>query len=351
MLTIYKRHIKDCGNRSRTAKRCACPVWVQGTLKGKPVRESLKLSNWEAAQKIVRSWEIDGRSAPVSLKDAGDRFVADLKARELSSETIAKNERTVNELVEYLGENTSLPSVTLNDLGKFREAWKLRPITARKKLERIRSFFKFCIERDWIEKNPAKGLLPPKEIDIERKPYEPGELEKIEWAIPLFPAKGIYGEANSSRLKVFITVLRWTGLRIRDVVQLKKSQVQGEYIILRTQKNKKPVKLLLHAEAKEALDGVDNPGEYFFWSGLGNAKSCVGDWQRTLARLSKIAGFRIHAHRWRHNFAADLLSKGVPVSEVAAILGNSPRIVERHYSQWIDARQSSLDKAVKSAWA
>ena len=45
-----------------------------------------------------------------------------------------------------------------------------------------------------------------------------------------------------------------------------------------------------------------------------------------------------------------LLSKGVPVSEVAAILGNSPRIVEKHYSQWIQARQTALEAAVKGTW-
>jgi hypothetical protein len=46
-----------------------------------------------------------------------------------------------------------------------------------------------------------------------------------------------------------------------------------------------------------------------------------------------------------------LLSKGVPVSEVAAILGNSPRIVEKHYSQWIQARQDAIEKAIKAAWS
>lgn len=37
----------------------------------------------------------------------------------------------------------------------------------------------------------------------------------------------------------------------------------------------------------------------------------------------------------RHTFATDLLSKGLPSSEFTAILGNSTRIVEKHYTQWI----------------
>src|SRR5438045_2142648 len=36
---------------------------------------------------------------------------------------------------------------------------------------------------------------------------------------------------------------------------------------------------------------IKNSGEYFFWSGLGNPKSCVGDWQRTFRRLSKLSAF------------------------------------------------------------
>jgi integrase len=147
-----------------------------------------------------------------------------------------------------------------------------------------------------------------------------------------------------------VLVLRWTGLRIRDAVQLKRSAVQGERIILRTHKNQKPIKLVLHPSAKEALLNVVNSGDYFFWSDLGNPKSCVRDWQRTLRRLGQLAGVHIHAHRWRHTFATDLLSKGVPVSEVAAILGNSTRIVEKHYAQWIESRQTALKEAMKKTW-
>jgi site-specific recombinase XerD len=299
---------------------------------------------------MVRDWEIDGRKEVITLFLAGERFIADRQSRGLSTETIAKLQRLVNELVAFFGD-IPLSRIGIDEVGKFREEWKVRPSTARKKLERLRSFFKFCVSRKWIAENPASEIAPPKEISVERKPFEKDELEKISWAIPLFPSKGIYREDNRARIKAFVAVLRWTGLRIRDVVQLKKSQVEGERIVLRTHKNQKSVKLVLHPDAKLGLESVKNPGDYFFWSGLGNPKSCVGDWQRTFRRLSKLAGVHIHAHRWRHTFATDLLSKGVAVSEVAAILGNSPRIIEKHYSQWIQARQDAVEKAIKATWA
>jgi len=304
VLTIYKRHLSSCPHRSRTYKKCACPVWAQGTLQGKPLRKSLDVRSWEAAQKIVRDWEAGGKKEVPAIEEAGRRMIADLSSRGLTEETIGKFEILKSELCERFS-GISVGSITSDDLASFRETWKCRPSTARKKLERLRSFFKFCIDRDWIGKNPASALKYPKEVSIEKKPYEKEELEKIAWAIPLFPKKGIYGEENRKRIEAFVAVLRWTGLRIRDVVQLKKSAVKSARLVLRTHKNQKPVKLVLHPDAVKALEEVVNGGDYFFWSGLGNPKSCVGDWQRTLRRLGEIAGVHIHAHRWRHTFATD----------------------------------------------
>jgi integrase len=319
-------------------------------LNGVLIRKSLDVRNWDAAQKIIRSWESDGMREVITVAQTQERFIADQESRGLSVETIAKSRLLLTELADYFG-SKNLSNITSDDLSRFRETWKVQPSTARKKLERLRSFFKFCVGRKWISDNPASALRPPKEVSIEKKPYEKAELERIAWAIPLFPRNGIYGEANCERIRAFVAVLRWTGLRIRDVVQLQKSAIRGDFIVLRTHKNQKPIKLPLHPEIKEALAEVGNGSEYFFWSGLGNPKSCVGDWQRTFRRLSAIAGVHIHAHRWRHTFATDLLSKGVPVSEVAAILGNSTRIVEKHYAQWIQSRQDALEKAVKATWS
>jgi site-specific recombinase XerD len=307
------------------------------------VRKSLDVRSWEAAQKIVREWEAEGQKEVITLDAGVKRFLADMRSRSLSEETVKKFERLLESLKEKLS-GVLVSDITPEDLAKFREGWKASPITAGKMLERLRSFFGFCIDRGWIEKNPAKVLKAPKVRSVKVKPYDKEELEKIAWAIDL------YREDFRERLRAFIAVLRWTGLRIRDVVQLRRSHVDKDFITLLTHKNQKPIKLLMHAEAKEVLERVGN-GEYFFWSGLGNPKSCVGGWQRSFRRLSKLSGVHIHAHRWRHTFATDLLSNGVPISEVAAILGNSPAIVEKHYSQWIQSREDALNKAVKSIWS
>ena len=47
MLTIYRRHKKSCEHRSegREYRRCRCPLWVDGFLGGKDVRQSLAMDD------------------------------------------------------------------------------------------------------------------------------------------------------------------------------------------------------------------------------------------------------------------------------------------------------------------
>ena len=47
MLTIYRRHVKDCehGGEGRKYRRCRCPIWVDGFLKGAEIRKALEVRN------------------------------------------------------------------------------------------------------------------------------------------------------------------------------------------------------------------------------------------------------------------------------------------------------------------
>jgi site-specific recombinase XerD len=91
-------------------------------------------------------------------------------------------------------------------------------------------------------------------------------------------------------------------------------------------------------------------GKYFFWSGRGEIKSCVNDWQRTLARLSKLAGVKFHAHQLRDSFAVDLLSNGVSIEDVATLLANTVKNAQKHYAPWVHSRQIALEKSIEKAW-
>jgi integrase len=284
----------------------------------------------------------------VSISDAYDRFIAQHEANGSMPATVQKYRLLKRECLEFFGD-VPVRSLSVDEVSRYRESWTVGLQTAKYKIGRLRSFFTFCVNREWIEKSPAKSLKMPKIDDIEIKPYEKDELQRIMRAIDKFPNWGIYGEKNRDRVRAFVAILRWTGMRIGDAIQLDSSKIVDGQIILRTEKNGKRVSIPAHPEIVSALEEMN--GRYFFWSGNGTIHSAVTDWWRTLKRLGKVAHIKVHAHRFRHTLAVELLSNGIPVSEVAAILGNTPRIVEKHYSQWISQRQDAINAAVKKVWA
>src|ERR1700694_4362706 len=100
MLTIYRRHRKDCEHKSdgRKYRRCRCPIWVDGILGEGRVVRSGGPRDWIRALELSRQWEVEGREAlknstapdPITVVIATEEFVADAKARELNERTIYK---------------------------------------------------------------------------------------------------------------------------------------------------------------------------------------------------------------------------------------------------------------------
>jgi len=128
----------------------------------------------------------------------------------------------VEELKKYLGERT-LRSVTTHDLRFLQQHWKVAPITARKRLERLKTFFRFCMDSGWIQQNPARALKPPLVKDLPTLPFDNRDIEKIEWAIDAY--REVHERCPDEilkKLRALILLLRYSGLRIHDAVTLKR---------------------------------------------------------------------------------------------------------------------------------
>jgi hypothetical protein len=94
-LTTYRRHSTDCPHKTKGRRfhRCDCPIWVQGSLGGEYVRESLNLTVWGAAQERIRGWEASGQVGVIKnevpgVKEAIEKHIADAEARNLKPESL-----------------------------------------------------------------------------------------------------------------------------------------------------------------------------------------------------------------------------------------------------------------------
>lgn len=351
MLHLYRRHLKACPHRSMTYKSCRCPIWCFGSVAGKRVRRALDTVNWKTAEEALRDLSPDEIPEKMLVEAAADRFVDDCKRRQLAKETIGKYELLAKELKAQFPAR-DIRGITADDLARYCEGWKMSPVSAGKKLDRLKAFFRLCMNRGWRKGNPAASLKAPVAKPRPTMPLDDDDFEKIVWATELFSKKGSYREGNRIRVRAFVRLLRYSGLRIRDAVMLSYDKLKDNKLLLYSAKTGVPVHLRIPQYVIDDLHFVYDliPGNYFFWSGEGEVKSAVNDWQRTLGRLSKLSGVKFHAHMLRDSFAVDLLRNGVSLENVAVLLGNSVKIAERHYAPWVKSRQDALEKEIEKAW-
>jgi integrase len=350
MLRTYRRHLASCRQKAkgRQAKNCSCPIWVDGTLNGRRILKSLDTANLEIAADRVLELEANDGEEAVSVDKAVDAF---LKANaQLASIHTYKQVLLPFQTFCFGKAISKIRAVTLADLYQFRETWNCSALTAGKRVERLRTFFSFCEDNEWVNKNTAKKLKKPPVKEPPVVPFKDAEWKALLAAVDTYPTKNSFGYDNRTRLKAFLLMLRYSGLRIGDVATLKKSRISTDGMLhLRTSKVGVPVRHPLPPFVLEALKDIGN-AEYFFWSGEGTVKSTVGDWQRAIRRLMKMANVTGHPHMFRHTLVVELLNKGVSMEHVAAILGNSPEVCRRHYAPWEATRQKALEEALHQVW-
>ena len=364
-LTTYRRHSSDCPHKTKGRRwhRCDCPIWVQGSLGGDYVRESLNLTVWGAAQERVRGWEASGEVGVIkneipTVAQAIEKHIADAEARNLKPESVKKIKDVIERrLARYCSIQgyRSLRQLDVDAVREFRNELvkDYSANSARKRLEYVRSFFRFCHDSGWISANPAAVIKPPKADQSPTMPFEQKQIDALIKAADKFNAGGKFGPGNRQRIRAMILLLRYSGLRISDAAVLERSRLKGDKLFLYTQKTGTPVWVPLPPNAVEALKQSPSDNvRYFFWNGNCLPTSAVKIWERTFQGVFKLAHIPDGTiHRFRDTFAVELLLKGVPIEQVSVLLGHSSlKVTEKHYSPWVKARQDQLEQSVRLAW-
>lgn len=361
MLTVYRRHLASCENKDegRDYRRCRCPLWVQGTLAGEKVRRSLDLYNWDSAQRLIREWEARGAigKGVVEVREAAEAFLKDCEARNMAAGT-RKNIRLVVEALAAWCEKKGLRSVdqlSVENIREFREGWTYSPITALKKLERLRWFLRFCKDSGWLTENPAEKVASPRVRQAPTLPFTEEEFDRLLSGCDEIPDNyGRTGGDPAKRMRALLLLLRYSGLRIGDAVTLERNKVEDGKLMLYTAKTGTPVYVPLPEVVVTALDNCPNKArQYFFWSGESSLHTITNKWRARFEKLAKLAKVEnAHFHRMRDLFAVSLLERNVAIENVSILLGHSDtRITWKHYAPFVKSRQIALEEAVKKTWA
>jgi integrase len=300
MLTLFKRHLKSCPHRARRYRRCSCPIHVEGSLGGEKVRCALDQTSWEAAENEIREWIKAGKVGGGKVEDVAVAAAVDLFLRDVEARVRASTVRLHRVLLKdsFLVWCRRTGIETLNEISvaqmiEYRGGWKFAPMTALKKFERLRSFFRFCVKAGWIAGNPMEPLKAPKVDSPPTLPFSDDEVEAIIDAARNFKIRGSYGRTNATRVLAFVYVLRYAGLRISDAAGLAKDRLtaDGKLFLHMQHKTRVPVYVplppfvvdTLRDQAKQSVNAISSSGPE---SGRSKARVRAGSARSTVCSSS-----------------------------------------------------------------
>jgi site-specific recombinase XerD len=280
-LHLYRRHRRDCKSghpeesrsseleeRHKSWRRCECPIFATGTfVKGRRQRKSTAEWQWEPAKAIAARWEAAGSwdqtttpSAGIkpaqaavprmSITDATEAYLARCQNRGLTDSSLSKYRTSIKQLRAYCDSRgyVILDQLTIADMDRFYASWKDGKRAGAKKLERLKSFVKFCLKRKWLADDITEDLLPQEgsSIPANKAPFTDDELDRIYKACdqlggPKPPGPG-HRDWGGEDLKDFVYLSIYTGLRISDVATFDATKrLNGNNVFLRMHKTKKPL--------------------------------------------------------------------------------------------------------------
>jgi len=252
----------------RTWKKCSCPIYASGTLGGRFKRKNTERTAWPDAKAIVGEWESaaswgghfksvdpptvvatpgDPSTTRLGIADAVRAYLSIREGARIAPATLRKYRTFTKQLREYADRRgyVMLDQFTAADIDVFYASWALGARAKGKRLGTLRSFFRFCMNREWLSRNPVTAdLKPPLGANrvTNKVPFTDDELENIIRACDRLEStswsNGRYkGVWTGEDAKDFIWVLVYTGLRISDVALFNASRVRGNEIFLRAKKN------------------------------------------------------------------------------------------------------------------
>ena len=265
-----------------------------------------------------------------------DNYISYLTAeRGASPHTIDAYHRDIMGFIKYLEENNALEmgSLSVDATSKSKELThenveaymgylrrrgkKARSIV--RAVSALRGFFNFLLADGNISHNPLEDLEVPR-----FKPPIPEVLSEEEMLLLLgMPDKS----RTSVRDRTILELLYATGLRVSELIQLKKSDInlEGGFLVASGKRSKErvvPLGEISRQAIKDYLEKEKPKGIFLLPNRRGGKLTRQAVWKLIRKYGKKMEKTHISPHTIRHTFATHLLEGGADLRSVQILLGH-----------------------------
>ncbi|OIP32922.1 MAG: site-specific tyrosine recombinase XerD [Deltaproteobacteria bacterium CG2_30_43_15] len=252
--------------------------------------------------------------------------------RGLSKNTLESYSRDLNKYLDYLEKNkiADIKEPSSSHIMAFIYTLKQKGLatkTTARNLVAIKMFYKFLVNENYLEKNPATRIDSPKTWV---KLPNTLALNEVEMLLDQPDTNSPLGMRDSAMLELLYA----TGLRVSELVSLSLNSINLEvgYLIAFGKGNKERIvpignqatqklKEYLESARKKLLKNSSSPS--LFVNRSGNSLSRQGFW-KVIKKYTFKAGIKknITPHTLRHSFATHLLERGADLRSVQTMLGH-----------------------------
>src|SRR5664280_1823399 len=211
---VYARHSAKCPYRkSRYHRKCRCRKWL--SIAGQDKRISAKTRSWEQAERVARELCGENNSAPAgrTVSQSVQSYLDDKQQQSLSRNWEGKITRELRSLEAWCNRKAvvMLAELKLEHLEQYRKEWSGAPITRRKRQERLRSFFLYCVRHKWTPDNLASLLSPIKVSNSPTLPLTKEQFAQVMKASAKYNPLAVDRKWRRQRATAMLLLLRWSG--------------------------------------------------------------------------------------------------------------------------------------------
>jgi len=370
-ITVFVKHSTDCKDRFEGGawRRCRCRKYLRWFHDGKQHRQAVKTRSWDAAEdarrELERKFEVGAAPKAVAsmarktIEGAIELFLSAKRTDGLNPNCVDKLERELGRFKDFMATRSKLfpTEIDLETLIEYRATWEnLYPSSAtRSQVQaRLRRFLRFCNDAGWLDRVPRLSA-----IAVDRPPTLPLSDKQYEALLAAIP-KEFPTADKAAKVRALVQLMRHSGLAIRDAVTIRGGEIQHDAkrkitrVTTSRQKTGTHVSVPLPPTVATEILAVTKDNEHPFWSGQGLEQSAVTNWQHDLRAVFRSAfgiKTKFTPHCLRDTAACGWLTAGIPLEEVAKLLGHSSsKTTEKHYAPWVKERQNRLDALVIATW-
>jgi len=266
------------------------------------------------------------------------KFVDYLKDSGRAHATILAYGKDIEQLIEFVQKNgkNQANQIDQRDIQAFKKHLadkEYAPKTISRKLNSIKTFFRFVKKKDIVEKSPAEEVSHPK-----YKVKPPRVLSTLEYRALRDVCR------DDVRMSAIIELLLQTGIRIGELSSLKIEDIKEDSLIVQPYESHSGRKIPLNKAARAAINRYlaarpQTRSKSLFVTKTGR-RFLVRNIRSAINRYFKLANIKdATVNDLRNTFIAHQLKSGMPLTVVSKIAGHKRLVTTEKYLKVIDKPQ------------